>query len=93
MADTEKKADGMAIPPELPGGGDWTPRLMMLRETVEGIGKDLGWEDDWMPMLLVDGIMPEEMPGGKKVPPEEVGTRTMLVVGLPDSMRNEESKD
>jgi hypothetical protein len=91
------KHDGISIGgaglPRMPDSGTWSPRLMSLREMVESIGKDLPWDNDWMPCLLVDGLVPEDLPGGEKPPPEKIGQPSLFIVGLPDAMKDEESKD
>lgn len=40
----------------------WTDRLMGIRRSVEDIGRDLKPNDDWMPVVLVDGVVPKSGP-------------------------------
>jgi hypothetical protein len=42
--------------------GTWSPRLLAIRETVEHIGKSLPPDDDWMPVVFVEGTFPADMP-------------------------------
>lgn len=69
----------------------WPPRLMAIRQTVEEIGQDLKWDDDWMPVVFVEGIAPAGMPGVK---PEDIGKETTIVMGVGSGiMDSGEGKD
>jgi hypothetical protein len=66
----------------------WSPRLMSLRETIEDIGKDLPPEDDWMPVVMVEGIFPADMPGVK---PEQIGQPGIIVLGMAGNLMNHDA--
>jgi hypothetical protein len=71
--------------------GTWSPRLLAIRETVEHIGKSLPPDDDWMPVVFVEGTFPADMPD---VRPEDVGKEGIIIVGFTyNVMESDESKD
>jgi hypothetical protein len=85
-----RDGEGLFGPPNEP----WSTRLTAIRETVEDIGKNLDWDDDWMPTVIVDaGKMPADLPNGDKTPEDQVGKPARLVIGLAgDFMKNDETK-
>lgn len=74
---------------------DWSPRLSILRETLESIGEDLPVEDDWMPHVVIEC----KPPVNKKVPlPPDFnddlrGKEATIVVAYPDLFQSESGKD
>lgn len=90
---SDGKPDGVGPNPEgMPTEeGAWSEFLMGIRESTESIGKDLKWDEDWMPMVMVDGIFPADMPG---LEPEKAGQQGRLFLGIGgDIMNNEEQKE
>lgn len=89
-----KKPDGIGPDPtgfDALEEGSWSEFLMGIRETTESLGKGLGWDEDWMPVVIVDGTFPADLPD---VEPDLVGKTGRLIVGFAgDMMRDDESKD
>ncbi len=71
----------------------WSENLMQLRKTVEDIGRSLPPQDDWMPVVIVDGSIPKtgSLPPGFKE--EQRGEKIRMIVGVGDMISSEESKD
>lgn len=45
------------------GPSVWTSELMILRELAEHVGGQLKPDEDWSPVIFIDGIVPPDMPG------------------------------
>lgn len=60
----------------------WSKRLMGIRRSVEDIGQGLAPDEDWMPVVLVDGVVPKSgaLPPGFKE--ENRGETATIIVGF-----------
>jgi hypothetical protein len=70
---------------------DWSPFLMMIREGAERNAKNLGWENDLIPCIFVEGIFPsrdlmEMIPGltmmGESDAKEQEGKPGLMIFGV-----------
>lgn len=60
----------------------WSKRLIGIRRSVEDIGRDLKPDDDWMPVVLVDGVVPKSGPLPPGFQEEHRGELATIIVGF-----------
>jgi hypothetical protein len=60
----------------------WSKRLMGIRRSVEDIGQTLDPDEDWMPVVLVDGVVPKSGPLPPGFKEEARGETATIIVGF-----------
>jgi hypothetical protein len=60
----------------------WSERLMGIRRSVEDIGRGLDPGDDWMPVVIVDGMVPKSGPLPPGFKEESRGQLARIIVGF-----------
>lgn len=73
---------------------DWSPFLMGLRLASEDNSKDLKWDQDWVPVLFIDGtIIDLGILTGEDQDPEIIGKTGRMIIGLGIDMSSQQEKD
>ncbi len=71
----------------------WSERLMSLRRVVEEIGGMLPPEDDWMPVVIIDGSIPKTGPLPKGFEDKKRGEKGRFIFGIGDFMGSDDGKN